>query len=166
MSCSYSEVERQYSQIEKEMLSVVWGCEKFNLYLSGLESFQLVTDCKALEAIYGPKSIGQGGQMGVAPHAFQVHCVKCTIRSGYCRLPFRSQLKKIPALSHCNSTAEEYVRMVVISATPRAMTTREIERASTEDDELTEVHKCWKTEEIGPVLQAPTSSCMMKFLWS
>ena len=55
-SCSLSEVERQYSQIEKEMRAVVWGCERFNLYLSGLESFQLVTDCKALEAIYGPKS--------------------------------------------------------------------------------------------------------------
>ena len=55
-SCSLSEVERWYSQVEKEGLAVVWGCERFNLYLSGLESFQLVTDCKALEATYGPKS--------------------------------------------------------------------------------------------------------------
>ena len=42
--------------MEKEGLAVVWGCERFNLCLSGLESFQLVTDCKALEATYGPKS--------------------------------------------------------------------------------------------------------------
>ena len=55
-SCSLSEVERCYSQTEKEALAVVWGCERFSLYLSGLESFQLVTDCKALEVIYGPKS--------------------------------------------------------------------------------------------------------------
>ena len=55
-SCSSSEVERRYSQKEKEALAVVWGCERFSLYLSGLESFQLVTDCKALEVIYGPKS--------------------------------------------------------------------------------------------------------------
>ena len=52
---------------------------------------------------------------------------------------------KIPAVSHCNTMAEEYVRMVAISATPSAMTTREIERASAEDEELTEVCKCWKT---------------------
>ena len=35
-SCSLSEIERQYSQMENKMLAVVWGCEKFNLYLSGL----------------------------------------------------------------------------------------------------------------------------------
>ena len=55
-SCSLSEVERRYSQTEKEALAVVWGCERLSLYLSGLESFQLVTDCKVLEVIYGPKS--------------------------------------------------------------------------------------------------------------
>ena len=32
-----------------------------------------------------------------------------------------------------------------VNATPRAMTTREIERASAEDEELTEVRRCWKT---------------------
>ena len=45
---SLSEVEHRYSQTAKEALAVVWGCERFNLYLSVLESFQLVTDCKAL----------------------------------------------------------------------------------------------------------------------
>ena len=55
-SRSLSEVERRYSQTEKEALAGVRGCERFNLYLSRLESFQLVTDRKALEAIYGPKS--------------------------------------------------------------------------------------------------------------
>ena len=56
-----------------------------------------------------------------------------------------SRLIKIPASSHNSSTAEEYVRMVAISATPCAMTTREIERASAEDEELTKVCKFWKT---------------------
>ena len=55
-SCSLSEVERRYSQTEKGALAVVWGGERFSLCLLGLESFQLVTDCKALEVIYGPKS--------------------------------------------------------------------------------------------------------------
>lgn len=32
--------------------------------------------------------------------------------------------------------------MVAISATPRAMTTREKERASAEDEELTKFRKC------------------------
>ena len=55
-SRSLSDVERRYSQTEKEALAFVWACERFHLYLTGLQSFQLVTDCKALETIYGPRS--------------------------------------------------------------------------------------------------------------
>ena len=47
------------------------------------------------------------------------------------------------------------MRMVAIST----MTTREIERASDEDEELSEVRKT------GIVLQTPTSCCVMKLLW-
>lgn len=36
-SRSISDVERRYSQTEKEALGIVWRCEKFNLYLQGLE---------------------------------------------------------------------------------------------------------------------------------
>ena len=35
--------------------------------------------------------------------------------------------------------------MVAVNATPRAMTTREIERESAEDEKLTEGRRCWKT---------------------
>ena len=41
-SPSLSEVEHCYSQTEKEALAVVGGCERFSLYLLGLESFQFV----------------------------------------------------------------------------------------------------------------------------
>jgi len=37
--------------MEKEALVVIWACDRFHYYLSGLESFQLVTDFKALEGI-------------------------------------------------------------------------------------------------------------------
>ena len=75
-----------------------------------------------------------------------------------------SRLTKILAFSHRNSTTKEYVRMVGISATPRAITTREIERASAE------VRNCPRSasvgrQETGLVLQAPTSYCVIKFLW-
>ncbi|XP_064638332.1 uncharacterized protein K02A2.6-like [Lineus longissimus] len=40
---------------------------------------------------------------------------------------------------------EDYVRFVAISATPRAVNTHEIERASAEDDDLFEVRKCLDT---------------------
>ena len=55
-----------------------------------------------------------------------------------------NRLTKLP-VSTRDAATEEYVRMVAVNATPRAMTTREIERASAEDEELTEVLRCWKT---------------------
>ena len=133
-----SEVERRYSQTEKEALAAVWGCN----YLSGLETFQLVTNCKALEAIYGPKSKPSAR---VGRWVLRLMPSKYTVRhvpSGQNTADCLSRLIRISALSHCNSTPEEYVRMVAISATPRAMTSRETERASAEDEELTEVCKC------------------------
>ena len=44
--------ERNYAQIEKEMLSVVFACEKFNHYLHGKETIRALTDHKPLEVIF------------------------------------------------------------------------------------------------------------------
>ena len=49
--------------------------------------------------------------------------------------------------------------MVAISATPRAMTTREIESALAEDEELTEVRKCWKA---GDLSSAPNPCKLLR----
>ena len=43
-SRSLSDTERRYNQTEKETLSLVWSCERFNFYLCGLPEFDLVTD--------------------------------------------------------------------------------------------------------------------------
>ena len=50
-SRSLTDVERRYSQTEKEALALVWACERFNMYVSG-RSFELETDHKPLEGIY------------------------------------------------------------------------------------------------------------------
>ena len=48
-------VERRYSQTEREALGLVWECERFNMYLYGME-FILLTDHKPLETIYSTSS--------------------------------------------------------------------------------------------------------------
>ena len=76
----------------------------------------------------------------VMPFKYTVHHVP----SGQNIADCLSRLTKIPASTRDGAT-EEYVRMVAINATPCAMTTREIERASGEDEDLGEVYRCWKT---------------------
>ena len=46
-----TDVERRYSQCEKEALGAVWGCERFWLYLVG-QRFKLVTDNRAVQLIF------------------------------------------------------------------------------------------------------------------
>ena len=50
ISRSLSDVERRYSQTEREALAIVWAIERLHIYLYG-GHFTLITDCKPVELI-------------------------------------------------------------------------------------------------------------------
>ena len=55
VSRNLTSVKRRYSQTEKEALALIWACKRFKLYIYG-HPFDLETDHKALEHIYGRRS--------------------------------------------------------------------------------------------------------------
>ena len=141
-SRSLTETERRYSQTEKEALGLVWACEKFHPHVFGVP-FELVTDHKPLEVIYGPRS-----KTCARTERWVLRMQPCKLKIRYApgRKNIADPLSRLVSYNKVSSKhtqeAEEYVRFMAISATPNAMTTRDFEEASADDDELVEVRKC------------------------
>ena len=51
-SRSMTSVEQRYTQIEKELLAIVFGCEKFHVYVFGHDKISVQSDHKPLETIF------------------------------------------------------------------------------------------------------------------
>ena len=144
-SRSLTDVEKRYSQTEKEALGIVWACERLHMYLYGTD-FEILTDHKPLQFIYSKKSQPSARVnrwvLRLQPYRFTVRHIpgKENIADSL------SRLARSKASADLSSEAEEYVRFVAENSTPQALSTREIERASDADKELSNVRKCVQTE--------------------
>ena len=140
-SRSLSSVERRYSQTEKEALALVWACERFNLYLYGLQTFDLVTDHEALKVIYSrgskPSARIERWVLRLQPCNYKVCCVPSQDNIA----DALSRLTTLPASEKCRYD-DEHVRMVALKAVPVAIKIQEIESASAEDEELQAMRDC------------------------
>lgn len=89
-SRSLNKAEKNYGQIEKEALSLVWGVKKFHRYVYA-RSFELVTDHKPLLFLLGEHK--QIPEMGVS----RIQRWAVLLASYQYKLKFRS------TLNHCNA---------------------------------------------------------------
>ncbi|KAJ8407410.1 hypothetical protein AAFF_G00279840 [Aldrovandia affinis] len=141
VSRSLSDCERKYSQTEREALGLVWACERLHPYIYGRQ-FTLVTDHKPLEVIYGPHSKPcariERWVLRLQPYDFKVKHIpgKRNIADPLSRLLGETAQRRSTITART-----EYVRFVAVSATPKALTTREVEEASATDPELIEYVK-------------------------
>ena len=147
-SRSLTDTEQKYSQTERKALTLVWACERFHMYVYGQE-FYLITDHKPLQAIYGPRSKPSARIerwiLRLQPYNYNVVYIP---GSENVADPLSRLLKLEPGSQSTvvyNHGADEYVRFVAITATPSALTMRQIEEASANDPELDEVRKALKS---------------------
>ena len=104
-SRSLSTSERNYAQLEKEALSLVFGVKKFHQYLYG-RKFQLITDHKPLLAILGPKK----GIPSLAAARLQHWAV---LLSAY---QYEVKFKNMPMLMGCH--AYNYLQTLSLQPSP------------------------------------------------
>lgn len=139
-SRTLTSVETRYSQTEREALAVVWGCERFHLYLYGT-IFDLLTDHKPLEVIYSPTSkpparIERWG-LRLQPYTFRIKYSPGSTNPAdvLSRLPLPNQATRE------RNIAEEYVHYIARNAVPKALTVAQLEDATKKDPVLKLVYQ-------------------------
>ncbi|KAL5013851.1 hypothetical protein ScPMuIL_008121 [Solemya velum] len=133
ISRSLTDTERRYSQTEKEALVIVWAYHK------------------PLECIYSDKSTGRASArihrwvLRLQSYKFKVVYIpgRDNIADSLSRL--LEPKEGNPQTSTDDS--DNYIHFVAINATPNALTTKEIERASSEDEEISEIREIIETNQ-------------------
>ena len=129
-SKSLTNVERRYSQTEKEALALVWACERFSMYVSG-QPFELETDHKPLEHIYSrtSKPCARMERWVLRLQGFDFRVV---YRPGNTNIA--DSLSRLNSVNQLDRGEDyDFIRAVAESCVPVALTPKEIEQASFED---------------------------------
>ena len=140
-SKSLSDAEKNYSQLDKEALAIVFGVRRFHQYLYG-RKFTLITDHRPLLSILGPKSGVpllaaarlQRWSLILSTYRYELEFQRTTEHGNadaLSRFPMRSKKKASPGLA-----AEEVYHTEFFSATISA---EDVKRETEKDPELVTV---------------------------
>ncbi len=135
-SRALTDVEKRYSQTEKEALAIVWAIEHFHLYLYG-KDFTLITDQKPLEVIYGsckskPSARIERWVLRLQPYTFKVIYKDGADNPADYLSRHPVQVKDM----RNQKMTESYVNFITTNSVPKAMTLEEIRKATDEDKTL------------------------------
>ena len=134
--------ERRYSQTEREGLAVLFGIQRFHIYLYGMSHFTVYSDHKALERIFtsvhqAPTRI-QNFVLKLQPYNFTVKYLKGSeiISDILSRTPIQETDNET-----CDLT-EKYVCYVTETSLPIALTLDELQQECETDKTLCKVRQC------------------------
>lgn len=159
-SRSLTATERRYAQTEKEALALVWAVERFHFYIFGKE-FELVTDHKPLEVIFGPRAKPcariERWVLRIQSYKYKVIYKpgKSNIADPLSRL--------VEWQDNQNKDSDVYVKWIISHAEPKAIKIEQIESESAEDKVIQSVktaldENSWG-DEIGAYKTIETELC-------
>ena len=142
-SKALSDVERRYSQTDREAYAVVWGCEHYHLYIYG-QKVSVVTDHKPLETIFNNPRNKTTARL--ERYALRLEPYQATVRYKPGKTNPADFLSRHPRKAQTNAVEDEesddyYVNFVAAHAIPRAMALEEVKCATLQDVTLQEVAK-------------------------
>ncbi len=136
VSRSLSEVERKYSQTEREALAIVWAMERLQIYLRG-GKFTLYTDCKPIELILGNPKSKPPARIERWNLRIQDFDLDILYTKGHDNpSDFLSRHPCSETENTHEMPAEQYVNFLTTHAVPKAMTIQEIQEATKSDKTL------------------------------
>ena len=135
-------VERRYSQTEREALAVVFGCERFHLYLYG-QHFTILTDHQPLTVLYNhsgkpsPRILRWG--LRLMSYDYDIQHIPGNVNPAdmlsICPMPHEKS-----ATEECENT-EHYINSILVYNIPKAVTLSEVIEESQKDEVIQEVIK-------------------------
>lgn len=139
--------ERNYAQTEKEALALVWAVERFHYFVFG-RYFELVTDHKALETLFAPKSKPCAR---IERWVIRLMSYKFTVmyKPGKMNIadPLSRLIKETNVQNDVNNTTENYIRWILSYSEPKAIKLNEIEENSAIDEEILAVKDALENDE-------------------
>lgn len=144
---SLSDCERRYCQTEKEALALVWAVEHFHIYLYGKTDFELVTDHKPLEIIFGEKS-KPCARIERWVLRLQSYTFKVKYRPGKTNIADPLSRLCVNAIPSNTFDDEEHIQQLIEYSTPVAISLSDIKTFSESDNEITKVRNWLFTEQL------------------
>lgn len=133
-SKALTDLERKYFQTEREALALVWGIDKFRLYLLGT-TFKLITDCKPLDFLFSQRSKPcpriERWVLRVQSYRFDV-----IYQPGATNLADALSRLSVSQPEPFDDENEAFINTLIASTIPKAVTVQEIEEHTGKDTTL------------------------------
>lgn len=166
VSKSLSSVERRYAQTEKEALALVWAVERIHYYLFGRE-FELISDHKPLEIIFGPRS-KPCARIERWVLRLQSYKYKIIYKSGKSNIadPLSRLLSDSSEETSFDENAEHYIDWIVSNAEPKALKINEIQEEAAEDKTIQAVKNALQSNKWNDEITIPFKAFAVELCFS